>query len=331
MDALRALMGTPDRGVSAFTRGIRATTHRHFDAHVVPLVEREWPALMRSSFSAKLRIGTCDLYASAPYTALFCSEARPPLVRAVTAVANGLPLSPATLSLLGRGAMEVIGRLDYGGAHRRIVIVAAFIVVVDHVFDHCMTEPAEARGAKLLDVMDGRRAPDSDPLRLVRALVLAMGNGLGPRDQIAFDAAMERVRGWIRAEVRAMAGEADPSGLGHRLAGVEGTIEGLLFPVARYASDGTRRWMVDVSMFVQVMDDWLDYELDLDSGRPTPVTTGVWTLADVSASWEKTLSGIVLVVRAAGLSSPHYVALVRESYVLMMHEVMEAMAARPSE
>jgi hypothetical protein len=142
---------------------------------------------------------------------------------------------------------------------------------------------------------------------------------------------MAYVRAWIRAEVRAMVGEIDPTGLGHRRAGVEGTIEGLLFPVARFASAATRRWMVDVSMFVQMMDDWLDLELDLESDRPTPVTTGAWTLSDVDAAWERSLTGIDRLVRMSCLSSPHYVGLVRESYVLMMHEVMEAMAARPRE
>jgi hypothetical protein len=146
---------------------------------------------------------------------------------------------------------------------------------------------------------------------------------------MAFERAMEHVTGWIRAEVRAMCGEPDPTGLGHRLAGVEGTIEGLLFPVARYADEGTRAWMVDVSLFVQVLDDWFDYEVDARSDRATPVTTGAWTFADVAATWRRTTAGIEALVRASGLSSPRYVRFVREAYVLMMHEVMVAMAERP--
>src|SRR6185369_17421050 len=139
------------------------------------------------------------------------------------------------------------------------------------------------------------------------------------------------VKGWIRAEVRAMSGVPDPEGLGHRRAGVEGTIDGLLFPVVRWAGEGARAWMYDVSMFVQVMDDWLDAEMDAASDRSTPVLAGAWRLAELEESWQRTIHGIEALVRAAGLGSPRYVRFVREAYVLMMHEVMEAMVARPGE
>jgi len=128
-----------------------------------------------------------------------------------------------------------------------------------------------------------------------------------------------------------MRGEPDPRGLGHRLAGVEGTIDGLLFPVVRYAGEGARAWMYDVSLFVQVMDDWLDYEMDAASDRSTPVVTGEWTFADVASTWRKSVAGLEELVRSAGLTSPRYVCFIREAYVLMMHQVMEAMAERPDE
>ena len=329
VDALRRLMGTPDPRVGHLARGIRATTHRYFDAHVVPLVARDWPAGLEQPFHDKLRIGACDLYASAPYTALFCAPKRPLLIRVVTDVGNRMDVPLAPLALLGRGAMELIGRFAYHDEHRRIVLISAFIVVVDHVFDHCMAQAPEERAATLLDVMEGRATPDGPELTLVRSMVVAMRQGLGPVERAAFEAAMERVRRWIHAETKAMLGIVDPTGLGHRLAGVEGTIDGLLFPVTRFVDEGARTWMYDVSMFVQVMDDWLDYELDLRSNRPTPITTGAWTFDKLQAAWRATLVGIEALVRASGLESPHYVTFIRESYVLMMHEVMEAMAARP--
>jgi hypothetical protein len=329
--ALLQLMGTPDRSVRQLALGIRATTHRQFDEHVVPLVDACWPALRGLAFYQKVRIGACDLYASAPYTVLFCAPKRPLLIRAVTGAGNRLPLSFPALALLGRGAMEVIGRFAYLPEHRRIILIAAFIVVVDHVLDHCMTDPPRERGERLLGIIDGQIPPEGPELTLVRALAVAMGEGLSGVERAAFEGAMSQVRAWIRSEVEAMRGVPDPLGLGHRLAGVEGTIDGLLFPVARFAGPGARPWMVDVSMFVQIMDDWLDYELDRASNRPTPVTTGRWTFADVESSWQKTLSGIEALVREAGLTSPHYVRFVRSAYVLMMHEVTGAMIQRPDE
>jgi hypothetical protein len=329
--AVRALMGPPDPAVRPLALGIRAAAHRHFDQHVGPLVEAHWPALAGQPFHDKLRIGACDLYASAPYTALLCAPRRPFLVRVVTDAGNRLPLPLPALAWLGRGALELFGRFAYPREQRRIVLISAFIVVVDHVLDHAMDDPPAERGPRLEAIIDGRAPATGPELALTRALAVAMGAELGADERAAFEAAMGRVREWIRAEVRAMRGEPDPRGLGHRLAGVEGTIDGLLFPVVRYAGEGARAWMYDVSLFVQVMDDWFDYEMDAGSNRSTPVVTGEWTFADVETTWHKTLSGIEDLVRAAGLGSPRYGRFVRAAYVLMMHEVMEAMAARPGE
>jgi hypothetical protein len=327
--ALRALMGTPDRSVAQLAVGIRRTARRHFDMHVLPIIERTWPALVRQPFYEKLRIGACDLYASAPYTALFCAPRAPVLIRAITAAGGSLPLPRRALAALGRGAIEALGRVAYADQHRSIALVSAFIVVVDHVMDHCMQDAPRERGPRLEAVIEGRAPADTPELALTRALAVAMSERLHPEDRAAFDRAMQRVHEWIRAEVRAMEGEPDPLGLGHRLAGVEGTIDGLLFPVVRFAGDGARRWMYDVSLFVQIMDDWLDYELDARSNRTTPVITGHWTLAELTASWNKTLSGIEALVRESGHRSPRYASFIRESYVLMMHEVTEAMIERP--
>lgn len=329
--AVRTLLGAPNRAVAPLAKGIRAAAHRHFDAHVVPLIEAHWPSLQRDPFRHKLRIGACDLYASGPYTALLCAPRRPPLVRVVTDVGAVAPIPAWALAELGRGAMELFGRFAYPREQRRIVLIASFIAVVDHVFDHCMDDPAALRGPRLEAVIDGRVAPDGPELALVRALAVAMAFELADDERAAFEAAMVRMKDWIRAEVKAMRGEPDPRGLGHRLAGVEGTIDGLLFPVVRYAGEGARAWMYDVSMFVQILDDWFDVELDLASNRSTPAVAGDWTYADVESSWRRTLAGIEALVRAAGLGSPRYVRFVRDAYVLMMHEVMEAMAERPDE
>jgi hypothetical protein len=329
--AVRALMGTPDRSVRHLALGIRAAAHRHFDAHVVPLVRACWPGLEGQPFGEKLRIGACDLYASAPYTALLCAPRRPLLVRVVTDAGNLLPLPRTALALLGRGAMELFGRFAYPREQRRIVLISAFIVVVDHVFDHVLSDPPEERARRLEAVIDGRAPATGPELALTRALAVAMAESLGADERVAFEAAMGRVKAWIRAEVRGLRGEPDPRGLGHRLAGVEGTIDGLLFPVVRYAGEGARTWMYGVSLFVQIMDDWLDCEMDARDGRSTPVLTGHWTFADVEAAWRESLRGLEALVRAAGLGSPRYVRFVREAYVLMMVEVMEAMARRPGE
>jgi hypothetical protein len=109
--ALRAIMGPGDPAARQLALGIRATAHRHFDRHVVPRVAAHWPALFAQPFYEKLRIGACDLYASAPYTAFFCAPRRPPLVRLVTGLGDSpAALDPSRSAMLGRGAMGALGR-----------------------------------------------------------------------------------------------------------------------------------------------------------------------------------------------------------------------------
>jgi hypothetical protein len=327
--ALRSLMGRPDDSVRPFADAIRAVSRRSFDRHVMPLVRAHWPSMVGTAFAEKLRIGACDLYASGPYTAFFCAPDRPPLVRAVTAVGDALPLPPWALARLAGVTVRALGRLAYADQHRRIALVAAFIVVVDHALDHVMTDAPAERGARLSAVLEGEAPPDHPCLALARALRVAMAQDLDPRDQRAFAAAMTQVYGWVDAEVRAMRGEPDPEGLGHRRAGVEGTIDGLLFPVVRFGARGARPWMIDVSMFVQLMDDWLDVDDDARSDRDTPMVTGAWTFADVARGWRDTLAGVESLARSAGMRSPRYHHFLREAYALMMVDVMEAMAERP--
>ncbi|MBI5500163.1 MAG: hypothetical protein HY907_07955 [Deltaproteobacteria bacterium] len=327
--AVQTLLGPTDPSAGQLALGIRGITHRNFDRHVAPLVDQHWPALRHLPFFAKLRLGACDLYASAPYTVLFCASQPPLLVHLVTTAGDRLPLPAPALGFLGRAALEVLGRVAYPQQHRRIVQIASFIVVVDHVLDHCLDGPPDRRGALLHAVIDGIQPPATPELALTRALVVAMGHRLEPDEQAAFEAAMLRVHDWIRAEVRAMNGEPDPEGLGHRRAGTEGTIDGLLFPLVRWTGEGARRWMYDVAMFMQILDDWFDAEADLAVGRSTPVLEGRWTFDDLERAWHGTVEDLESLVRAAGTRSPHYVRFVRQAYVLMLGEVIDMMARRP--
>ena len=328
--AVRALMGCADPSVRHLALGIRSITRRSFERNVVPLIAAHWPALRAEPFYEKLRIGACDLYASAPYTVLLCAPTPPPLVRAVTTAGRLLPLPFPALSLLGRGALGLLGRFALRAEHRRIVLIASLILLVDHLLDHCLTQPPVERGQLLDAVIQGRAAATTPGLALVRAIVVAQAEGLAGDERRAYEAAMRRLSRWIEAEVRAMNGEPDPLGLGHHLEGIEGGIDGLLFPVVRYTGEGARRWMYDVSLFMQVMDDYLDFEIDAGSDRSTPVVTGDWTFADVEATWRKTLAGLESLIRASGFASARYVRFVVTAYVSMMVEVMEAMAQRPA-
>jgi len=324
---LRTLMGSADPSVVQMTVGIRRTTARHYERFVMPLIRKHWPDVLIQPFGTKLRLAACNLYASAPYTVLFCAPNRPWAVKVVTEVANRLPLPFPVLGYGTRAAMSVLGRVALASEHRRIILVAAFIATIDHALDHCMTDAPAERGRKLKGLLDGTFAPDTPELKLTRALQVAMSHQLAGWERAPFEASMSKLKDWVDAEVAGMSDVVDPSGLGHRVAGVEGTIDGLLFPVHRYAGESARTWMYDVSMFVQMMDDYIDVETDIDEGRNTPVLSGDWTFDDVAHKWQETVAGIESLTRDGGLTAPHYVRFIREAYVLMMCEVLEGMAS----
>jgi hypothetical protein len=321
------MMGQADESVVQMTVGIRRNTARHYDRFVMPLIRNHWPAVLNQPFGTKLRLAACNLYASAPYTVLFCAPNRPLVIKLVTDVANFLPLPFAVLGYGTRAAMAVLGRVTLAAEHRRIILVAAFIATIDHALDHCMTDPPEERGRKLKGLLDGSYEPETPELKLTRALQLAMSHGLAGWERGPFERAMSKLKDWVDAEVAGMTGVVDSSGLGHRVAGVEGTIDGLLFPVHRYAGEGARRWMYNVSMFTQMMDDYIDLEKDIEEGRNTPVLSGDWTFDDIASMWRQTITGIEELTRAGGLTARHYIRFIREAYVLMMCEVLEGMAS----
>ncbi|MGB5522259.1 MAG: hypothetical protein WBM96_06800, partial [Polyangiales bacterium] len=237
---LRALMGKADPSVAQLTVGIREVTTRHYDLFVMPLIRQHWPAMLRGPFAVKMRLAACDLYASAPYTVLFCAPKRPASVALITGIGNRLPLPNGVLALGARAALNVLGRVALADQHRRIILIAAFIAVVDHAFDHCMEDPPEERGRKLHALLDGDWEPDTPELLLTRALQVEMERGLTARERVPFEHAVERLKDWVDSEVAGMTGVSDATGLGHRLAGIQGTIDGLLFPVHHYAGEGAR-------------------------------------------------------------------------------------------
>ena len=329
---MRALVGDADPSMRRLTVGLRRLTHGSYDRWVLPQIRAHWPALESDPFGVKLRLGACNLYGSAPYTVLLCARHRPLYFQIVSRMGNALPLPMRWLAGLGQLALTVLHRLPgYEATHRRIILVASFIATIDHCFDHLMDEPPTERGRLVKRLIDGHWQPDSPPLRLARALRDEMGRDLRVHERQPFADAMRTLHAWVDSEVASLLGREDPTGLGHRLAGIEGAIDGLLVPVKHYAGPEARAWMIDASLFVQMLDDWIDLEGDLETGLHTPVALGQWTYADIATAWRRTVRGLEELVCAAGLTAPRYVGLLREAYILMMREVVEGMADRTAD
>lgn len=326
-EKLHEMMGDAAPFGQVFAEAVRSLVSREYDAHVLPLIEQHWPASLQEPVGRKLRFLACHLYASAPYTVLFCSPRRPWVLDAVIRTSQWIGLTEVRIAQAARMGLSALGRVALRDEHRRIILISAFIATIDHAFDHCLeADDPVVRGDKIRGLLEGTWTPDIPSLRLVRALQLAMAEHLTAENRPVFEAALCRVIEWSEAEVKGLSGVEDPHGLCHRLAGIEGTIDGLIFPVHHFAGEPSRQWMYDVSLFVQMMDDWIDYEKDRQDTRQTPVINGAWSYVDIEEKWRETVRGIESLASASGLESEAYRRFVRHCYVYMMRDVMEAMA-----
>jgi hypothetical protein len=330
---LKEILGHGDPALAAFPEAIRRVVFAKHDAHVRPLYEAHWPEALQGPTHKKLRFLSCNLYATAPYTVLFSSPTPPVFVRLARGGGVLLGLSEPAMAKLCGAMMRPLAALLPEALHRRIVQIAAFIAALDHVMDKCTVDIApKDRGARMRAALAGTWSPTdgetehAGAFRFLHALAEAMGAEIDDEeDREVYARAFARIEEFIDSEVKAMTGVPDPTGLEHRMAGVLGTIDGLIFPVHRYAGEQARRWMYDVSLFVQVMDDYIDLDKDKLDLRSTPCITGAWTIETVRSTWQKTLDGIVALAQASGVDDPRYLAFVRDTYRMMTIEVMEAM------
>lgn len=334
---VRATLGSVDTSLKPFPDGIRRVVFERHDRFVRPLIEQHWPESLQQRAGQKLRFLTCNLYATAPYTVLFSSP-NPPWPVALSRVVGGsLRLGPSVLSGLAGLTARAVARLLPEDTERRILVTAAFIATIDHVYDHCLDEIAPAeRGRRMHGLLNGTWSPDettpyAGAFRLVRALHLAMSEGVvDEEDRVQLQRALTSLHEYIDAEVNAMTGVPDPAARAWRMAGVRGTIDGLIFPVWRFCGEKARQWMYDVSLFVQVLDDFLDAEKDASEIRPTPVLSGVWDEGTLREVWQRTVDGILELAKDSGIVDANWQHLVTETYRMMAIETAEAMGAGPA-
>ena len=90
------------------------------------------------------------------------------------------------------------------------------------------------------------------------------------------------VRNYCLAEALAVVHASDPTGMGHRWAGIEAAIKGMWYVVGprmglrgslsrfeRPAWNREQQWMADTSLLMQMIDDWVDQDEDRGT-RVTP-------------------------------------------------------------
>jgi len=299
---------------------------RLWDRNIGPVSRGVPRAELSPKVLRKLRFLTCNLYAAGALTSLLLSRRRPPLFAPLALTKHLAGLGPEPLAAITRLCFPALGRFVLRPECERVVAVGAFIAAIDHAFDHGLGQwaPAE-RGRRLHLILSGAWRPEDGFLRFVYELRGLMERGLDGPEQGRYQAALDQCHAWVDAEVASFTGVPDPRGLSHRMAGVEGTIAGIAFPLGDFLDEPARDWMLSASLFVQMFDDWVDREQDAADLRETPALTGVWRDVEVEAQWRRTVLGLEQLARASDLGRPAFVAVVRATYSEAMYAVMRAM------
>ncbi|MCC6624016.1 MAG: hypothetical protein IT385_22355 [Deltaproteobacteria bacterium] len=305
---------------------IAAVGDRHWRRIVAPLVARAAGPDLGPKVVRKLRFLTCNLYSAGSLTALLLSGRRPRMLEPLVLVARLPSVDERALARVASLCLRALGRLALTRECERVVIVGAFIAAIDHAFDHALEHwsPAE-RGERMHALLRREWQPDRGLLGLVAALRERMEAGLDARARARFAPALAKCHAWVDAEVRSLTRAPDPAGLSHRLAGVDGTIAGIAFPLGEWLDARAVDWMIACSLFVQMFDDWVDRAQDAAAGRETPALTGAWTWASVESQWDVTVQGVAPIVRAVVAPRGPLADFATGVYVEAMYDVMRAM------
>ncbi|MGH9772302.1 MAG: hypothetical protein ACRD4Q_11495 [Candidatus Acidiferrales bacterium] len=145
------------------------------------------------------------------------------------------------------------------------------------------------------------------------------------------------VRNYCLSEALAVEQIPDPTGMGHRWAGIDAAIKGMWYAVGPFIglqdklsrferSEWAREqwWMANTSLLMQMIDDWVDQDEDRGT-RLTPVVTGNWTLETAADLFQKTVQDLNVLLDANGIQKPLLKAIIVDLYVDYLHTAIDAM------
>jgi hypothetical protein len=313
----------PEDGL--FAHALRREAALAFDEHVLPLINNTWPEVKSQRFYRKMRIAVEDVYAAGPYCALLLSPRAPMAVRLFMRAAEMLKLSPRQFAGAVQGLVPQLARWTFARTRRRIVLVAAHIVVADEVLDGHFSDIAPAlRGAAFRGLMEGQRQPVSPAQHLVAAIIAGLREGLNTTERDELERGVEQCCLWAEAEANNLARIADPNGLGWRRDGILGGPMGASWAVRDYIGAHSHEWMLAVSELVQMLDDLLDAHTDRTNGLTTPVHTGQWNGDTLRDSYQRALALIELVAAESGMG-PQYIDMTVRAFRFQMRDLVDKM------
>jgi hypothetical protein len=303
------------------------------------MVSRQWEAHVPATLapSAKARF-IAEMYARACYSMLLVSIDGPAALRLLVHAAGMLPLRRSWAIGLGSALLAGVDRLVPRAVHRQLLLMSALMGTLDVVLDEAASS-GEAGVLRIASLIT-RNAPASLSAneRSVATLAQLARRYEGAWQTDFWETVLETaVRTYCLAEALAVAQVPDPTGMGHRWAGIDAAIKGMWYAVGpsmglsgslsrfeRPEWNREQQWMADTSLLMQMIDDWVDQDEDRGT-RMTPVVAGDWNTQSVGELHSKTVRELTFMLGENGIRSRVLQQLFVDLYNDYLHVALDGM------
>lgn len=296
------------------------------------------PETLTRAQSAKVRF-IAEMYARACYSMLLVSAGGPANLRLPVRATAALPLPRNWTIQLAGSLLASIDWLAPQTMHRQLLLTSMLMGLLDVVLDEAAGagEVAALRlASSITEKPPAARNPSEQSLV---SLAAAIRRDETPWQSQFWEYVLQpAVRDYCVAETLAVAYAPDPSGMGHRWAGIDAAIKGMWYvagprmglqsgSLVRFDQprwNREQRWMADTSLLMQMIDDWVDQDEDRGT-RMTPVAAGDWTLHSVDGLYRKTVQDLAALLSENRIRNRVLQQLFLDLYNDYLHAALDAM------
>jgi hypothetical protein len=264
----------------------------------------------------------------------------PALLRLPVNAIAMLPLSRGLAIRLGCALLAGLDWLVPQAVHRQLLLTSTLMGMLDVVLDET-TSSGEAAVLCIASLMT-RKSPRT-PLpteQAIETLVQTIRRYEDAWQSDFWETVLEpAVRNYCLAEALAVTQAPDPTGMGHRWAGIDAAIKGMWYVVGPHMGlrgslsrfeqpewNREQQWMADTSLLMQMIDDWVDQDGDRGT-RVTPVVAGDWSPQSVDGLYVRTVRDLSAMLGENGIRNRVLQQLFVDLYNDYLHAALDGMRA----
>lgn len=278
-----------------------------------------------------------EMYARACYSMLLVSRNGPRLLSVPVSASSILPQSRKLTIQLGSALLRCMRHLLPKTLHRQVLLTSALMGMLDVLLDDaaCSNEAALRVASLTTQPSPAKLLPAEEVIVTLRRA--ARQTETAWQSEYWRQVVQPAVRKYCLAEVLAVEGTPDPTGMGHRWAGIDAAIKGMWYVIGPFMGiqddpsmfeetslNREQQWMADTTLLMQMIDDWVDQDEDRGA-RLTPVVTGEWTLESIAQVFDKTIRDLNVLLDSSGIRKPVLKSIFADLYTDYLHTAMEAM------